>query len=187
MPSYNPGTIWITGLSASGKTTLGERLRADLARDGIRHVELFDGERVRPTLRRTYGYSAAERNAVILELGRLAGACNRKGKIAIVCAISHVKEIRDTVRRQLGAFMEVYLQCPVAVCARRDPKGHYARARTGQYDHFIGVTEPYQVSEHPELVLDTATLSVEACAEELHARALEFLRATETPKPVAVR
>lgn len=170
------GTIWITGLSASGKTTLGLQLREALVSEGIRNVELLDGEELRKSLGKSYGFSTEDRNAFALDIGQLAQECNEGGNIAIVCAISHVREIRLKIRKQIARFTEVYLNCPVEVCARRDYKGQYRKAFSGIYDNFIGVTEPYQLSDQPDLTLDTANGTKEHCSKVLLAHVLAFLR-----------
>ena len=170
------GTIWITGLSASGKTTLGLQLREALVSEGIRNVELLDGEELRKGLGKSYGFSTEERNAFALDIGQLAQECNERGHIAIVCAISHVREIRLKIRKQIARFTEVYLSCPVDVCAHRDYKGQYRKAFSGIYDNFIGVTEPYQLSDQPDLIVDTANGSREHCSTVLLEHTLAFLR-----------
>lgn len=170
------GTIWITGLSASGKTTLGWRLKELLASGGIDNVEFLDGEELRKSLGKCYGFSTEERKAFALDIGQLAAECNSRGNVAIVCAISHVREIREGIRKQLRNFMEVYLNCAVEVCAQRDYKGHYQKAFAGLYDNFIGVTEPYQPSDKPELTIDTAAESVETCSKILLQHVVEFLK-----------
>lgn len=170
------GTIWITGLSASGKTTLGLQLRKALISEGICNVELLDGEELRKTLGKSYGFSTQERNAFALDIGQLAKECNDKGNIAIVCAISHVREIRLKIRRQIPRFTEVYLNSPVEMCARRDYKDQYRKAFSGMYNNFIGVTEPYQLSDRPELTIDTANGTIEYCSTVLLEHTLAFLR-----------
>ncbi|MBI3306449.1 MAG: adenylyl-sulfate kinase [Candidatus Omnitrophica bacterium] len=169
------GTIWITGLSASGKSTMGKNLRDSLMAAGITPIDLLDGEEVRKRLDKQYGFSTGDRNVVTLKLAELAFQSNQNGKIAIVCVISHVKELRDQARKLIGRFMEVYLDCPAEICAKRDYKGHYRKAFEGLYENFIGVTEPYEKSNHPDLILDTANKSVEECSSLLLTRALDFL------------
>ncbi|MDA2932854.1 adenylyl-sulfate kinase [Acidobacteria bacterium AH-259-D05] len=178
---YLPGTIFITGLSASGKTTLGTRLHQDLLRRGYKKVILLDGEVVRRQLAsqdECFGYSTEDRKAYSLELAKMARSHTSRGFIAILCAISHVKETRGKMREIVGNVMEVYLDCPVDICAARDYKGHYKKAKEGLYDNFIGITEPYQVSDDPELILDTATCDVDESAEILEKEVVDFLNNT---------
>lgn len=169
------GTVWITGISAAGKTTLGRGLVRSLRERGIASVEILDGEEVRARLDRQYGYTTAERSALSLFIAGLAEQANRDGKLAIVCAISHVHETRLEIRGRLGHFMEVFLDCPVEAAAARDYKDQYARAFAGDIDNFIGVTEPYQPSDHPELVLATASEPPERSLERLNEAVLEFI------------
>jgi adenylylsulfate kinase len=172
------GTIYITGISASGKSTLARRLLDDLGRRGIGNVRLLDGEEIRHRLLelgRNYGYSNEDRNAVALETASMALEHNQQGYITIVATIAHVRSTRDRVRERIPNFMEVYLVCPVEVCAKRDRKGHYAKANAGLLDNFVGVTEPYQRSEQVELTLDTYRKNVEECSSILLRETLSFL------------
>ena len=138
-------------------------------------MELLDGDETRKRLPQTYGYSNEDRKTVGLLVSKLASDCNKRGNIAIVCAISHVKQTRAQIREHLGPdFVEVYLDCPVEVCADRDIKGHYQKALAGEYENFIGVTEPYQVSDQPELILDTVNQSVDQCTDILLDYILKF-------------
>jgi bifunctional enzyme CysN/CysC len=161
--------VWITGLSASGKSTLGKNIYEELQRFDIDTVRL-DGEEVRSRLDKEYGFSTAERNPVVQRIADFAASELRDGKLVIVSTISHVEEAREMAREklsELGVFFEVYLDCPPEECARRDPKGHWKRALNGEYDNFIGVTEPYQQSVNPEITLDTVDSSPEEATNEL--------------------
>ncbi len=162
-------------MSGSGKTSLGTNLLQALELMGVLNVELLDGDETRRRLPKTYGYSNEDRKTVGLLVGKLANECNRRGNVAIVCAISHVKQTRAQIREQLCPnFMEVYLDCPVEVCADRDIKGHYQKALAGEYDNFVGVTEPYQVSDKPDLILDTVNQTVAQCTDILLDYTLKF-------------
>ena len=174
----NVGTVFITGPSASGKTTLGNQLKLTLNNIGINNVVLLDGEEVRKEMAKSnihYGYSTEERNTYSIKLAELALNHNRNGVTCIICAISHIKKTREKVREIVGNLMEVYLCCPIDVCAKRDYKGHYKKAFAGELDNFIGVTEPYELSEKPELILDTENLSIEKCSHMLLQHTLFFL------------
>lgn len=163
-----PYTIWITGLSSSGKTTLAGGLHEHFKSLGVHSVWL-DGEEVRKHLGRDYGYSIEERVLVVQQIGIMAADTICQGKNAIVSTISHVYSARLAVRNRLENFFEIYLKCPPEVCAQRDTKGNYFRAMRGELNHFVGVTEPYQESPNPELVIDTASVS----AKETLAAAIE--------------
>lgn len=174
--SINTGTIWITGISASGKTTLGERLVKNLRLKGIKNITFLDGEVLRKQLNKTQGYSVEERCAILKNTIQLTKNYNQSGKIVVVATISHKRKIREKARKEIGHFMEVYLKCPVESCAKRDYKGNYVKAFKGLYDNFVGVTEPYQVSENVELILDTDKDDVEKCSKVLLEEAVNFLQ-----------
>ena len=175
----NLGTIFITGISASGKTTLGKRLLNDLIESGFKNLKLLDGEETR-TLFETrglhFGYSVEDRDAHTREIAKLVFEYNAKGIICIVCAIAPSKKSREEMRQQVGSLMEVYLECPVEVCAKRDYKGHYSKAFKGLYKTFIGVTDPYEISDHPQLVLKTHKMDVKLCSETLLKKSLDYLK-----------
>lgn len=172
------GTILITGIPASGKSTLGARLRDDLLKVGINNVVFLDGEDIREQLKKEgkhYGYSSAQRKELGAQVARIALEYNRKGVICVVSAIYHLKEARQQIRLAVDNIMEVHLRCPVTVCAQRDYKGNYRKAFQGLYDNFIGVTEPYQESENVELRLDTAALTIKESSRVLLESSLDFI------------
>jgi L-glutamine-phosphate cytidylyltransferase len=162
-----PGTIWITGVSASGKSTLGKKLSKDLKVIGVNNVKLLDGETIREELGNTFGYRTEERNAILEKTIQMAREYNENGTIVIVTTISHKRAIRQKARDAIANFMEVFLDCPLDVCVERDYKGHYQKALNGEYENFIGVTESYEISDSPELVINTKSLSIVQCQELL--------------------
>ncbi|GBE16362.1 putative adenylyl-sulfate kinase [bacterium BMS3Abin15] len=168
-----PGVVWITGLSASGKSTAGKHLYDNLQDIGVSNIEILDGEELRTRLDRKYGYTVEERMAVAENIVRVAVDKIKSGKLIIVSTITHKVAMRKMARERIDRFMEVYLQCPVEVCAARDYKGNYEQALAGNCDNFIGVTEPYEVSARPELVLDTSKLGIEDCSVILFKKTLE--------------
>jgi adenylylsulfate kinase len=171
-----PGAIWISGITASGKSTLGKRLYEDLVELGIEKIEFFDGDELRKRLDREYGHSLEEREKIFPEILKIILASNNKGNIVIVSTIIHKRKWREIVSKSFQHYMEVYLKCPVGVCAKRDYKGHYQKGFNGEYELFVGVTEPYEESVNgTELVLDTFSLSIEACSKILLSKALNFL------------
>jgi len=180
--SMRAGTVFITGICASGKSTLGKRLMEDLTRGGMDNVKLLDGENIRKELAghgERYGYSTKERSRVALKIAQISLGYHRKGISCIVCAICHVKSIREEMRAIIGNVLEVYLDCSVSICAERDYKGYYARAFKGACDNFIGVTEPYQVSDNTELVLHTGRQTIDECAGILLEKAKDFFSVGE--------
>ena len=175
-PAPAPATIWLTGISASGKSTLSRALRDALGAAGIAGVTVVDGEQVRARLSNHFGHGVADRLAVLDHIIEAAAAANRDGVVAVVATISHQRRMRARARARLPRFMEVFLDCPPDVCAARDDKGNYARARRGETGPFVGVDLEYERSEAADLVLDTATMTVEESARRLLDASLEFLR-----------
>ncbi len=147
-------TLWFTGLSGAGKTTITDIVEKEL-RDGDVPVEVLDGDIVRTNLSKGLGFSREDRDTNVLRIGFVADLLTRNGVGVIVSAISPYKEVRDQVRRNVGDFVEVFVDCPVEVCAERDVKGLYARAYAGEIKEFTGVSDPYEPPVSPELTLKT--------------------------------
>ena len=154
-----PFVIWITGLPAAGKTTIGEALAKALKEKGLR-VEHLDGDRIRKLFPGT-GYGKDDRNNHIQRVGYLAGTLERNGVCVVASFISPYREAREFVRSQCSQFIEVYLSTPIEECEKRDPKGLYKKARRGEIKGFTGIDDPYEVPENPEIEIDTSELSVE--------------------------
>ena len=148
-------TLWFTGLSGAGKTTISEIVEKEL-RERLGRVEVLDGDIVRTNLSKGLGFSRADRDTNILRIGFVAKLLTRNGVAVIVSAISPYKEARDMVRRDIEEdFIEVFVDCPVEVCAQRDVKGLYKKAFAGEIEQFTGVSDPYEPPAAPELVLRT--------------------------------
>ncbi|HTR18359.1 MAG TPA: bifunctional sulfate adenylyltransferase/adenylylsulfate kinase [Candidatus Paceibacterota bacterium] len=165
------GTIFFTGLSGAGKSTIAHVLYHKLLERQERSVTLLDGDVVRQNLSRGLGFSREDRNANIERIGFVAGEISKHGGIAICAAIAPYREPRDNNRRRIekvGQYIEVYVKAPLEVCELRDTKGLYAKARAGLLPHFTGIDDPYETPEHPELVLDTTALSAEESAEKVY-------------------
>jgi adenylylsulfate kinase len=142
----HPGlTVWLTGLSSAGKTTITEWLHQTLQVRGYK-VEWLDGDVVRQRLSKDLGFSKQDRDENIRRIGALAGQLTESGAIVLVSAISPYREAREEVRRSIGAFLEVWVHAPLTVCEQRDIKGIYRRARAGEIHNVTGVDDPY---EHP--------------------------------------
>ncbi len=154
-------TVWLTGLPSSGKTTLARALRERLAMAGHK-VELLDGDVARAHLTRGLGFSREDRDENVRRIGFVAHLLSRNGVVVLCSVISPFRSVRDELRRlHDGRFFEVHVSAPLEVCARRDVKGLYARARRGEIDSMTGVDDPYEAPLSPELVVPTHDRSVE--------------------------
>jgi len=150
-------TVWFTGLSGSGKSTIAEMLYHEFQARGLK-TEILDGDVVRQNLSKGLGFSKEDRDTNILRIGFVAELLTRNGVAAICSPISPYKETRDVVRAQIGEFVEVYMHATVEeIAANRDPKGLYKKALAGELPGFTGVDPdaPYEAPENPELVVDT--------------------------------
>src|SRR3954447_1186946 len=147
-------TLWFTGLSGSGKTTISEIVEKELRNKG-RRVEVLDGDIVRTNLSKGLSFSRDDRNINVLRIGFVANLLTRNGVGVIVSAISPYKEARDQVRRRIVDFVEVFVDAPLEVCAERDVKGLYKKAFDGEIERFPGVSDPYELPAAPDLVLKT--------------------------------
>jgi adenylylsulfate kinase len=169
-------TLWFTGLSGSGKTTIAHIVGPAL--DDRGHiVEYLDGDTVRTHLSKGLGFSREDRDAHIERVGWVASRLTRHGAAVIVAAISPYEETRRKARamvEQFGAFVEVHVQASVDECARRDVKGLYAKAFAGEIKEFTGVSDPYEAPTSPEIVLDTEEHSPEESARIVLARLEEL-------------
>lgn len=155
-------TLWLTGLSGAGKSTLGAAVQQVLASRG-HDVSILDGDQIRARRTRSIGFSKEDRDAHVRRVGRLANRISRKGTVAIVAVISPYRAVRAEARRaHAGVFIEVFVDCPLEVLVRRDPKGLYARALRGEIQDFTGVSAPYEPPLDPELHLRTDCESIDA-------------------------
>jgi adenylylsulfate kinase len=165
-------TLWFTGLSGSGKTTISELVEREL-RNRERPVEVLDGDIVRTNLSKGLSFSRDDRNINVLRIGFVANLLTRNGVGVIVSAISPYKEARDQVRRRIVDFVEVFVDAPLEVCAARDVKGLYKKAFAGEIKGFTGVSDPYEPPNAPDLVLKTDEESPEDSARRVIEK-LEF-------------
>ncbi len=159
-------TLWFTGLSGSGKTTIAHLVGPELDRRG-QVVEYLDGDTVRTHLSKGLGFSKADRDAHIERLGWVASRLTRHGAAVIAAAISPYDETRRAARgevEQFGPFVEVYVKASVEECARRDVKGLYEKAFAGEIKEFTGVSDPYEEPDDAELVVETEVHSAEESA-----------------------
>lgn len=180
-PRHRQGfTVFFTGLSGSGKSTIANALMVKLLEIGGRQVTLLDGDLVRKHLSSELGFSKEHRDLNILRIGFVAGEITRNGGAAICCPIAPYAATRQQVRTLVeetgGSFIEVHVATPLEECERRDRKGLYAKARAGLLKNFTGIDDPYETPENPELRIDTTECSVDEAAQqiilELEARGL---------------
>jgi len=161
-------TVFFTGLSGAGKSTIARALLARLLEMGGRAVTLLDGDVVRKHLSSELGFSRAHRDLNILRIGFVAAEITKHRGIALCAAIAPYAAARSEARRMIsewGGFFEVYVSTPIEVCEARDRKGMYAKARAGQIKSFTGVSDPYEAPDKPELVIDTRQCTpIEAAA-----------------------
>ena len=172
-PAEGGFTVWFTGLSGSGKSTLAELLVAVLEERGRRY-ELLDGDVVRTNLSKGLGFSKEDRDTNILRIGWVAERLTYHGAAVVVSAISPYRVIRDQVRARIPRFVEVFVSCPVEVCARRDVKGLYEKAFRGEITGFTGVDDPYEPPEHAEVVVETDRMTPEECLTQVVSRLEEL-------------
>ena len=162
-------TLWFTGLSGSGKTTIAHLVGPELGRRG-HIVEYLDGDTVRTHLSKGLGFSKEDRDTNIERIGWVASRLTRHGAAVICAAISPYRETREAARElveQFAPFVEVYVKASVDECARRDVKGLYEKAFRGEIKGFTGVDDPYEEPESAEVVVDTETQSPEESAREI--------------------
>ncbi len=154
-------TVWFTGLSGAGKSTVAEMLYHEFQARQMK-TEILDGDVVRQNLSKGLGFSKEDRDTNVLRIGFVAELLTRNGVATICCPISPYRETRNRVRAMIGEFVEVYVHATLdELSHNRDPKGLYKKALAGEIKGFTGVDDPYEVPERPELVLDTMVESPE--------------------------
>jgi adenylylsulfate kinase len=170
-----PGlTIWFTGLSGAGKTTICRYVQMELATRDMA-VEVLDGDVVRTHLCKDLGYSEADRKENIRRIAHVAGMLTHHGKIVLVAAISPYRSGREEARSIIGNFIEVYVNAPLAVCEERDPKGLYHKARIGMIHGFTGIDDPYEVPSSPDVECLTGVETPQESAAKVLSAVMNFL------------
>src|SRR5881396_1227057 len=165
--------LWFTGLSGSGKTTITNLLVKELRKRGSR-LEVLDGDIVRQNLSKGLGFSKEDRDTNIRRVAFVADLLSRNGVPVITAAISPYREIRDEARAKMdGRFIETYVKASVEECERRDVKGLYAKARSGEIKEFTGVSDPYEEPLDPEITVETERQTPEESAQQI----LDYLEA----------
>jgi adenylyl-sulfate kinase len=167
--------VWLTGLSSAGKTTLGEKVVRALGDLGYR-AELLDGDVVRQHLCRDLGFSKADRDENVKRVAFVAGLLARNGIVTVVALIAPYRDTRDQVRSRTPGFVEVYINAPVAVCEKRDVKGLYRKARSGELQGFTGVSDPYEPPVNPEVECRTDLETIHQSASKILAYLMPHLQ-----------
>ncbi|NHC39761.1 adenylyl-sulfate kinase [Bacillus sp. MM2020_1] len=165
--------LWFTGLSGSGKSTIANAVSNELFRQGISEYVL-DGDNIRHGLNKDLGFSDYDRTENIRRIGEVAKLFVDSGKVVTTAFISPFRSDRDQVRAlfEQGEFIEVFVQCPIEECERRDPKQLYAKARRGEIKDFTGIDSPYEAPEQPEITLHSDQVTIEEAVEQV----LTYLR-----------
>jgi adenylyl-sulfate kinase len=161
-------TVWLTGLSGAGKSTIAERLAPELSARG-RKVEVLDGDEVRTHLSKGLGFSREDRDINIGRISFVASLLVKHGAAVITAAISPYAQARADARQRIGStqFVEIFVRCSLDELTRRDVKGLYAKAIAGELKHFTGVSDPYEVPENPDVVVDSEFESVEESVSKI--------------------
>jgi adenylyl-sulfate kinase len=161
-------TLWFTGMSGAGKSTISTLLERRLREAGAK-VEVLDGDVVRTHLSKGLGFSKEDRDENVRRIGFVCELLSRHGVIAIAAAISPYRAVREELRSRIANFVEVYVECPLEELSRRDVKGLYKKALAGEIPQFTGVTDPYEPPEKPEVVINSSRETPEESAERIWA------------------
>lgn len=163
---HRSAALWFTGLSGAGKSTLAHAIEERLYSMGC-HTFVFDGDNVRHGLCSDLGFSPEDRGENIRRIGEMVKLFVEAGIIAMSAFISPFKKDREWVRSLLGKenFIEIYCDCSLSICEKRDGKGLYAKAKRGEIPEFTGISSPYEAPENPELHLKTGDMTLEECAD----------------------
>jgi adenylylsulfate kinase len=160
--------LWFTGLSGSGKSTIANSVSRELFRQGINEYVL-DGDNIRHGLNKDLGFSEDDRTENIRRIGEVAKLFVDSGKVVTTAFISPFRSDREQVRAlfEEGEFIEIFVNCPLSVCERRDPKQLYQKARRGEIKEFTGIDSPYEVPNRPEIIIRSDQVSVEEAVEQV--------------------
>jgi len=159
-------TVWFTGLSGAGKTTISKLVAEILQTHGLK-IEILDGDVVRQNLTKGLGFSKSDRDENIRRIGFVAHLLTRNGVIVLVSAISPYRAIRGELKQRIGDFVEVFVNAPLDVCEQRDVKGLYQRARSGEIQGFTGIDDPYEFPENPDVECCTDQETIETSASKV--------------------
>jgi len=160
--------FWLTGLPGSGKTTIVRKVELNFLEEGADQVIVLDGDKLRKSISSDLGFSKEDRTAHNQRIIRLCEFLVGEGFIVLVALVSPIRSVRDQARETLGEnFAEIWVDCPIQECIKRDPKGMYKKAITGEIPMFTGISAPYEEPLNPELVIRTNEESVEQSAQKI--------------------
>lgn len=160
MSDHKGFVLWFTGLSGSGKSTLSRMIEGELRKRDCK-VEVLDGDEVRENLSKGLGFSKEDRDTNVRRIGYVAKLLSRNGAICITAAISPYKDVRDQCRAMNRHFVEIYADCSIEELTRRDVKGLYEKALSGEIKNFTGISDPYEAPENAEITINSETQSEE--------------------------
>jgi adenylylsulfate kinase len=181
-----PGlTVWFTGLSGAGKTTLATALGHRLRRADVPTIVL-DADVLRQGFCAGLGFSRDDRTENVRRIAALAARLSQSGTVVLVAAIAPYRDVRLAARERIGSFLEVYVNAPLQTCVQRDPKGLYARALAGEIPHFTGISDPYEEPLSPDIECRTDIHTIDACISTLLAHIDRYRRSQQasTPEPI---
>ena len=165
-------TLWLTGMSGAGKSTISDRLMQRLREAGAK-VELLDGDIVRTNLSQGLGFSREDRDTNIRRIGFVSELLSRNGIIVVVAAISPYRATREEVKGRIANFVEVFVDCPIEVLAERDVKGLYKKALAGEVGNFTGISDPYEPPENADVVARSDRETVEESVDRIWAELMK--------------
>jgi adenylylsulfate kinase len=160
MNAQQGSVLWFIGLSGAGKTTTARHVALHLEKRG-RRVELLDGDELRQTVCKGLGFSRDERIENIRRISYVSKLLSRNGVDVLVSAITPYGEMREFARSEIPGYVEIYVKCSLNECERRDVKGLYEKARSGELKHFTGISDPFEEPAHPDITICTSSYSVE--------------------------
>ena len=164
----SPFVLWFTGLSASGKTTLSNAVKHFFESNNMFHFEILDGDEIRTNLSKGLSFSKEDRDTNIRRVGWVAHKLHKHGVNVLVSVISPYENIRNEVREMIGkGFIEIYMNCPIEECEKRDPKELYKKARAGILKGFTGVDDPYEAPSNPEISINSSEMNVSKEVEKI--------------------